>query len=141
MKLLQAIGNFFRFWNKASIKYDSLKRDEEQRQTSGYFGRQAIIYSIIGFVFVALALWGVGATWEHLQSIEIGGTYEFPFFSLVGLIFCAVFAFLMFIKCTLYSLVLTVYQFKLNKRAIRVAALLIWFACIIGEIVVAILVI
>ncbi len=140
MKLLEAISNFICFWNKASIKYRKISGDEEKRAKSKYFGRSSMIYGIIGFVFVALALWGVSAILEHFSNMKLGdGQADFPFFSLVGLIFCALVAVTCFIKCTVYSLVLMRYQFRMNKLSIRWAALVMWFVCIIAEIVVAIL--
>lgn len=32
MKAISAIINFFLFWNKISVKYDRIKKDEEKRK-------------------------------------------------------------------------------------------------------------
>ncbi len=142
MKLLQAIGNFFAFWNKANIKFSTLKRDEEKRDTSTHFGGWAIAYSIIGFVIVALCLWGVSAIFGYFSDgASVGnGQYDFPFLSLVVIIFCIIVAVVVFIKCLIYALMLVIYQFRLNKRGIRFVALFFWFAAVIGCIVIAVLV-
>ncbi len=140
MKALEALNNFICFWSKARVKYNHLSRDEENRETSGWFGKRAIAYSIIGLAFVALSLWAVSALWSHITNIDIAdGQADFPIFSIIALIACAVVAVVCFFKCTIYALVLLRYQFRLNKRALRWGALITWLICIVGEIVIAIL--
>ena len=48
MKAISAIINFFLFWNKISVKYDRIKKDEENRKKSQRMG----ITSINNYVFI-----------------------------------------------------------------------------------------
>ena len=56
MKAISAIINFFLFWNKISVKYDRIKKDEEKRKKSQRMGITSIIYSVVCIAGLILAI-------------------------------------------------------------------------------------
>ena len=56
MKAISAIINFFLFWNKISVKYDRIKKDEEKRKKSQRMGITSIIYSVVGIAGLIIAI-------------------------------------------------------------------------------------
>ncbi len=56
MKAISAIINFFLFWNKISVKYDRIKKDEEKRKKSQRMGITSIIYSVVCIAGLIIAI-------------------------------------------------------------------------------------
>ena len=56
MKAISAIINFFLFWNKISVKYDRIKKDEEKRKKSQRIGITSIIYSVVCIAGLIIAI-------------------------------------------------------------------------------------
>ncbi len=125
MKLLVELINF---WSRASTKYNLLKYDEDKKTNSKKLGVTSIILSIVGAILIVLCSVGFRLLWEHFTGIKIGDNqYDYPFFSLVGLIGLGVLIVGMFVRLNVASLIYLIYQKKLNKQSIGNVALLIWF--------------
>lgn len=56
MKAISAIINFFLFWNKISVKYDRIKKDDEKRKKSQRMGITSIIYSVVCIAGLIIAI-------------------------------------------------------------------------------------
>lgn len=56
MKAISAIINFFLFWNKISVKYDRIKKDEEKRKKSQRMGITSIIYCVVCIAGLIIAI-------------------------------------------------------------------------------------
>ncbi len=133
--MLKMIADLLNFWSRANTRYNLLKYDDEKCDTSIRLGVSATVYHIAGLVIVLLCAGGFFALWSHFASIQVGdGTYDFPFFSILGLILLAGSALIAFLQCAAYGISLTVYQFKLNSRSVRWVALGTWFLLVLGSI-------
>ena len=56
MKAISAIINFFLFWNKISVKYDRIKKDEKKKKKSQRMGITSIIYSVVCIAGLIIAI-------------------------------------------------------------------------------------
>lgn len=143
MGLLSAIGSFFTFWIKAEYRYQKIKSNEQKKDKSVSLGVRSIIQSIICGVLVVLFLWGLVACIGHLSELNSGKvngvSQGLPIITILGMVFTAVGALVSFVQGVIGGLVYMIYQFKLNKRAIRWVALVIWVLVIIAIITLAII--
>ncbi len=126
LKLLEAVSKFFSFWSRARVKYNNSK---DEGGVS--LGVGAIICSLFSLVMVVGCCFGFTILWGHFTGIELGGTYEFPVFSLIGLVFIVAITLFTFVQGVLYALVLMIYQFRLNA-GFGFFTLFIWLASIGG---------
>lgn len=140
MKVLKAIGKFFTFWNSISLKYDKLKNNEEKREKSVNLGVQSIVQTILFGALAFFAAWGFCICFKNFVSPE-GVSSWWPVLSMIGFIVCGPVAVVSFIEGIIGGLLYMIYQFKLNKRAIRWVSLAVWIlvfvAVIFGVIIVA----
>ncbi len=132
--MFKHLVSFLQFLSRANTRYNLIAQDPEKRDRSVRLAVDSIVFSIVGVVMVGLSALGFSALWKHLTSIELGGTYEYPISTLIGLIAVSACAVYSFLQTSIYSLALLIYQFRLNKRAARWWALVIWILAIAGMI-------
>ncbi len=122
--MLQHLLEWLNIWSRIDTKYRLLKYDEDRRDTSVRLGVNAIIYSVLGLLFVIPCVAGFVVLWDHFTSIRLmDGTYDFPLFTILGMVVLVGTVVLLFFHTAAHSVTLTIYQFKLNRRPIRWAAL------------------
>ncbi len=131
MSLLRHLVDWLNFRSRANTRFNLISMSDK-REKSVYMGVSAIIYSLIALVFVAGSAFAFLLLWNHFTGIELGGEYEFPIFTLIGMVFVVCIAIYTFLLGVFCSLVYIIYQFKMNKRAIRFVALVIYFLSIGG---------
>lgn len=132
--MLKALSSFLTFWTRISCKYDRLRADDLKRDTSIALGVQSVLQSILCGGMSVLSLFGV---YYCIYGFSHG---TFPIFSLIGLLVCAVAAVAFFVQGVIGALIYMIYQFKLNRRGVRWAALVVWFLSIAAIIVSAYLI-
>ncbi len=124
--MLRQLVDFLNFWSRINVKYRLLNSDEDRRDTSVRLGVSSVLYSVFGVLIVGLCAFGFLAVWSHFTSIQLGdGTYDFPFFSIIGMIMLVGIAVIVFFHFTANSITLTAYQFRLNRMPIRWVALVV----------------
>lgn len=134
MKILKMIGKFFTFWNSISLKYDKLKNNEEKREKSVNLGVQSIVQTILFGILAFLAAWGFCICFKNFVSPDSVNSW-WPVFSILGFIVCGPVALVSFVEGMIGGLLYMIYQFKLNKRAIRWVALAVWIFVFVAVVV------
>ena len=121
------------FWITVSGKYDRLKSDPIKREKSISLGVTGLIMSIVG---IALT---VG--FAYLAYLCLPGMDTAAFLlALVGVIACVAATIGCFIELVLASIVYAVYQMKLNKKPIGLAALIVSLIISVATVVLVIVV-
>lgn len=134
MKILELFFRFLFFWTPIARKYEMLKNDEERRPKSVTMGVRSIIQSVLCGIFTVLALIGLSFCIQNFT-----GNGQMPIFTIIGGVAAVVAAVALFINGVIGGLIYMVYQFKLNKRAIRWIALAVWLVVIVAVIVFAVI--
>lgn len=119
------------FWITVSSKYDRLKTDPQKREKSVSLGVTSLIMSVVG---IALT---VGFAYLAILCLSGMETLAF-FFALIAVIACVAAAVGCFVELVLASIVYAVYQMKLNKKPIGLAALIISVAITVATVVLVI---
>lgn len=122
--MLKALNAFFTFWVRISCKYDRLRANDLTRDKSIALGVQSVLQSILCGGMSVLSLFGV---YYCIYGFTHG---TLPIFSLIGLFVCAVAAVAFFVQGVIGALIYMIYQFRLNRRGVRWAALVVWFLSI-----------
>lgn len=130
MELLSAIGHFFTFWLNISSEYDRIKSNEEKREKSVRMGVRSIIQTITCSILAVLSIIGAVFLFNNATS---GG--HLPIFSLIGGLACVGVALSTLVQGVVGGLLYMIYQFKLNKRGIRYAALVVWLVMVCAIII------
>ncbi len=140
MAILSGIGSFFTFWLRAGRKYKSLKNNEEKRDKSVSLGVRSIVQTLICGVLAVFCIWGLSFCAQNLNAVLTGSSDAgFPILSIIGVAAFGLATLALFVQGVIGGLIYLIYQFKLNKRAIRYVALVIWLLAIIALIVFAVL--
>lgn len=129
------LGNIIRFWEKADRKYNKIKADEAQKETSVSLGVRGIIQAVLSAVVVALLVFG-GVFCATKIEFELAGLLY-----LLGTIIAFLCGLAILVQGLVGALIFIIYQMKLNKRAIGWIALIIWFLCLGGAIAVSVVLI
>lgn len=124
MSLFKLLGSFLTFWTRISCKYDRLRANDLTRDKSIALGVQSVLQSVLCGGMSVLSLFGV---YYCIYGFTHG---TLPIFSLIGLFVCAVAAVAFFVQGVIGALIYMIYQFKLNRRGVRWAALIVWFLSI-----------
>lgn len=125
--MFKAIWDFLTFWSRLSTKYNRIASDPELREKSVSFGVQSIISTIFGAAIIVLCALGVSAL--------MGG-------SVLGIILAvllAIVAVVSLVQLIVRGLITMIYQRRLNKKPIGIAALIIWIVAVIAAIVLSVL--
>lgn len=122
------LGNIIRFWEKADRKYNKIKADEAQKETSVSLGVRGIIQAVLSAVVAALLVFG-GVFCATKIEFELAGL-----FYLLGTIIAFLCGLAILVQGLVGALIFIIYQMKLNKRAIGWIALVLWFLCLGGAI-------
>lgn len=131
----ELLYNIFMFWRSVDRKYERIKGDPEKSGTSVNLGLTSIILSIVGTVLVvAFAYFAYKCfTWADdgliVLLIYLGGAI------------CFLFSIGCFASLVLASIVYAVYQRKLNRKPIGLAALIISIILSISTVVAVIVII
>ncbi len=136
MKIFELLYKFFIFWTNIISKYERLKCNEATRNKSVALGVQSIIQSVLCGIFTVLSL--LGLVW-CINNFTGGGLM--PIFTLIGAVAAAAAAIGFFVWGVIGGLVYMIYQFKLNKRAVRWVALVVWIAVIVAIVVFTVIII
>lgn len=129
------LENIIRFWEKADRKYNKIKADEAQKETSVSLGVRGIIQAVLSAVVVALFVFG-GVFCATKIEFELAGLLY-----LLGTIIAFLCGLAILVQGLVGALIFIIYQMKLNKRAIGWIALIIWFLCLGGAIAVSVVLI
>ncbi len=129
------LGNIIRFWEKADRKYNKIKADEAQKETSVSLGVRGIIQAVLSAVVVALFVFG-GVFCATKIEFELAGLLY-----LLGTIIAFLCGLAILVQGLVGALIFIIYQMKLNKRTIGWIALIIWFLCLGGAIAVSVVLI
>lgn len=125
---------FLGFYFNAGMTYRSLKKDEEKRDKSVKLGVRSIIFTVVGFVFTALCLWGFIACYKNIGSSGLGAIVF-----IVLDVALAVAAITAFAEGMISGLVNCIYQLRLNKKAVGIVSLVVWLVCLAGAVAVVLL--
>ena len=133
MKLL---GKIFLFWLNVQSSYDLIKVDPEKKEKSVTLGVRSLIMSIIGIIAT------VGFVYlTYLCLMALNGNAGLGIILIfLGVIVCAASALACFAHLVLASVMYAIYQMKLNKRKIGVAALVVSLFLSVGTIVAIIII-
>lgn len=135
MGFFSALAHFFTFWTTAASKYKRLKANEEKRDKSVSLGVESIIHCISTVIVVLLCVWGLSACIGFLSDPSLG-------FIMVLILTVALAAMIIvaIVQGFIGGLIYLIYQFKLNKRAVRWVALAVWLfvfvAIVVGTIII-----
>ena len=129
------LENIIRFWEKADRKYNKIKADEAQKETSVSLGVRGIIQAVLSAVVVALFVFG-GVFCATKIEFELAGLLY-----LLGTIIAFLCGLAILVQGLVGALIFIIYQMKLNKRTIGWIALIIWFLCLGGAIAVSVVLI
>ena len=132
------LWKFFTFWINVSVEYDKLKENPETREKSVQMGVKSLVMSIVGLITTVGFAFLAYVCFAGVAGSGLAGLLE-----LVGGIICAIIALVCLIDLVFASLMYAIYQRKLNKKPVGVAALTISLTLIIATIaavVVAVLV-
>ena len=130
MKLLGVIWHFFTFWVNISSEYNRIKSNEEKREKSVRMGVRSIIQTIICSALSVLAIIGAAICFGNVSR---GG--QLPISSVIGAAACLAISLSLLAQGVVGGLLYMIYQFKLNKRGIRYAALVVWIAMVCAIII------
>ncbi|MDE5721413.1 MAG: hypothetical protein K2I30_01550 [Clostridia bacterium] len=135
MGIFNAIAHFFTFWITAANRYNRLKANDEKREKSVSLGVRSILTGIFTGVVTLLCVWGLHACIGFLNDGSLG------FIIVLILTICLAAVLLAaLVQGFIGSLLYLVYQFKLNKRAVRWVALAVWLAVLIAVIAVTLVI-
>ena len=127
---MKTLRNLIMYFNNLSIRYSNIIADPERRENSKYFGIISIINSILGAVIVALCAFGISALMENDSIVSI-----------VFIVLLALMIVVALFEFTLRGIIATVYQRKVNKHPIGIAAIVIWIATFIAAVVLSVIMI
>ena len=135
MGILNAVAHFFTFWVTAANRYNRLKANEEKREKSVSLGVRSIVTCIFTAAAAILCVWGLHACIGFLDDGSLG-------FVIVLILTICLAAVLIaaLVQGLIGSLLYLIYQFKLNKRAVRWVALCVWLATLIAVIAVTVII-
>ena len=122
----KAINGIFLFWIRISNKYDRIKADPKKRETSVSLGVTSLWLSILG---IAMTI-GFG----YLAYLCFTNTGAWGWFYAVVAIICVAAAIAFFIEMVLASVFYAIYQMKLNKKPIGLAALIVSLFIIVATV-------
>ena len=120
------LWKFIAFWTNVSLQYEVLKADPNEQENSVRLGVKSLIMSIsglvttIGFAILAYVL-VAGSVGAGLAAL----------FMLFGGIICGIVALVCFIDLLGASLMYAIYQRKLNKQKVGIAALVVSLTLIV----------
>ncbi len=137
MSIFTSGGDFLRFWLRTERRYKKIRNDEKLRPNSVRLGVQSITESIVFAVLVSLCIWLLSLCAENYQSVSAGAGGRLPVLSIIGMAAAAIAAFILFVRGMIGALICLVYQFKLNRCAVRWIALIVWILAIAGIIIFA----
>lgn len=110
-----------------SIKYDEIAKDENRKANTKYFGVYSISTSVIAGATFVLALWGIIACVNAIDSSGLSALVLYIFIGILGLIELTLFG-----EIILGGLMGIVYQFRCNNRPIGFIALAVFLIVVIG---------
>ncbi|MCH5351489.1 MAG: hypothetical protein J1F39_05950 [Clostridiales bacterium] len=129
---LPQIFGFLRFWTSISNQYERIKSDPVRREKSVSMGVRSIIQTLLCAVIAAASFYGG----IYIATHFIGAVYE-----VITLVFWIAGVAAMFLVSAMSvfmgiigGLMYLIYQFRLNKRAIRWIALVVWIIAVIAAV-------
>ena len=125
--MLRAIWDFLTFWSRLSTKYNRIASDPELREKSVCFGVESIVSSIFGAVIIALCAFGISAL---IGDSTLG---------IILVVLLAIVSVVSLVQLIIRGLIAMIYQRRLNKKPIGIAALTVWILAVILAIVLSVL--
>ncbi|MCH5158448.1 MAG: hypothetical protein J1F33_04525 [Clostridiales bacterium] len=129
---LTAIFGFLRFWTSISNQYERIKSDPVRHERSVSMGVRSIIQTVLCAVLAAASFYGG----IFVATYFIGAVYEVItlVFWIAGLVAMFLVSAMSVIMGIFGGLLYLIYQFKLNKRAIRWVALAVWIIAVVAAV-------
>ena len=133
---LSQILGIIKFWSEISFQYERIKSDPERREKSVFLGVRSIIQTIICAALAAASLYGGIYLLAHFSGAVYGPITLVFWIAGIALLFAA--AVVSVLTGIVGGLLCMIYQFRLNKRAVRWIALAVWIVAVLGAIAVVI---
>ena len=110
----------FMFWLAVSNKYDKLKENPEKRESSITLGVQSLFLSVVGMIATVGLAFLAYTCFSRAEGSGLAGLLM-----IVGGVICAIAALVFLFDMVFASLMYAIYQRKLNKKRIGLAALIV----------------
>ena len=114
------LSRAFLFWVSASREFDKIKQDPQKSEESVRFGVRSLILSIVGMIVTVGFSYLAYVCFNSASDNGLSGILM-----VVGGALCVLIAIACLVDMVLASLLYAIYQRKLNKRKIGLAALIV----------------
>ena len=125
--MFKATWSFLTFWSQLSTKYARIASNPEQREKSICFGVESIASTIFGAIIIVLCAFGVSAL---ISGSALG---------VILAVLLVIVALVSLVQLIVRGLITMIYQLKLNKKPVGIAALIIWILAVIAAIVLSVI--
>ena len=114
------LSKAFLFWVSASREFDKIKQDPQKSEKSVRFGVRSLILSIVGMIVTVGFSYLAYVCFNSASANGLSGILI-----VIGGALCVLIAIVCLVEMVLASLLYAIYQRKLNKRKIGLAALIV----------------